>query len=252
MPAAKDGVGGEVQEFLGHTDATFGTAIAANYARDPTREFWNGRVAREYARPKFSDTSAYVMVRKPVSNEKISEWQKVEEPLVQDRDSRAAKTRARINVRRQRHLDFLAAAEQASGSKKSSTSPYQLSSSRRKEPASLDESTLESIQVDSKELENFQAKVFQQEVSDDDAKSEDDSTQNDQDGGTEDFIANYAAINVVNRPLFTRSWSLYADKSLLFEESIGLTPCGEIPATIPLPWCFFAERQTDAPTRAAF
>lgn len=120
----KDGAGfstNSVRQSLNHTNASRQRGVTDAYAGHPTREFYNARVDREYENlwgPKFADkttASANDFVNGPVTKAEIQEWQKVNEPDLEDPDSYTAKARARRNVRRIRHETFVATTQPVSG-----------------------------------------------------------------------------------------------------------------------------------------
>ncbi|KAK9360140.1 hypothetical protein V1504DRAFT_484206, partial [Lipomyces starkeyi] len=74
----------EVRQSLGHHNKAFQRGINEGYAGSPMREFYNDRAKREFVHPwgaKFSEQSALELIKSPVTEEEIRDWQDRNEPL---------------------------------------------------------------------------------------------------------------------------------------------------------------------------
>lgn len=113
LPSASNGAGfvsNEIRQALGHGNAPFSHGITQAYVGCETREFYNNRAERQYINPwtpKFSVTSAMDIMKAPISNEEIRQWQSIHEPLNKHHDSHEARVRARDHVWRERHVAFV-------------------------------------------------------------------------------------------------------------------------------------------------
>lgn len=117
LPVSEQGHGyvtSQVRQSLGHSERTFQGGTTELYTGNPTREVYNEIAKNEHVSKygaKFSQTSALQIVKAPVTNEEIAEYQRQHEPDTEEPRSKLAMERARRNIRRQRHQVFLKAAE---------------------------------------------------------------------------------------------------------------------------------------------
>jgi hypothetical protein len=103
-----------VRQTMGHTHESMTRGVTEMYAGKHTQETYNLRAAAQYVPRwglKFSETSAIVAVKSPVSDDEIARWQQLNEPDATDHKTRKARERARNAIRAERHREFVATAE---------------------------------------------------------------------------------------------------------------------------------------------
>ncbi|KAK9246717.1 hypothetical protein V1506DRAFT_505362 [Lipomyces tetrasporus] len=111
----------QVRQSLGHSHSAFNRGTTDTYVGSPTREYYNDRAERQFVSrwgPKFSETSAFNIVKQSVTDEEIREWQQLNEPSIVDPDSINSRRRARDNIRRERVASFVRTAEPDTKKKK--------------------------------------------------------------------------------------------------------------------------------------
>jgi len=115
LPAPKDGSGFTTTKLDSPLaippTSSYSKGITQEYVGAPTRNFYNDRADREFQHPfgpEFSETGAYDLIKKRVSEQELQQWQQLNEPTEDDRTSRNARDRAKSGVRQQRHQNFIA------------------------------------------------------------------------------------------------------------------------------------------------
>ncbi|KAF8854058.1 hypothetical protein BDZ45DRAFT_806147 [Acephala macrosclerotiorum] len=120
-------VDGTVRQTMSHAPVTLMNGTTEMYTGVHTRETYNDRAAAQYTHPwgaKFSEESALDVVKAPVSEDEIAEWQRLNEPDATDHTTQKARARAREAIRAERHRHFIdtAAPERKSTAKKGALS----------------------------------------------------------------------------------------------------------------------------------
>jgi hypothetical protein len=86
------------------------SGVTEQYVGSHTRETYNDRAASQFQTSwgaKFSETSAFDLIKAPVTDEEIRQWREVNEPNITDADSQNARRRAQNGVRRDRQAAFI-------------------------------------------------------------------------------------------------------------------------------------------------
>ena len=251
------------RQTMGHAAATLSRGLTEMYVGKHTRETYNARAAVQYVPrwgAKFSEASAIVAVKRPVSDDEIAQWQQLNEPDATDHSSRNARERARNAIRLERHRDFVATAapekknpgtkdvlsEQLPtrpvSSKELATPIHPKITSAREENSYIDprlaeEDDLNSINVDSADLNTLLTQVLVtknpegHDIDEDDidgastamaiqALLGDDDPAEQESRNKYDFIHHYSRINVVNCVRFADQWARY-QKGVAYADSIG-------------------------------
>ncbi|KAK9372787.1 uncharacterized protein V1513DRAFT_466306 [Lipomyces chichibuensis] len=254
----------EVRQSLGHHNKAFQRGITEGYAGSPMREFYNDRAKREFVHPwgaKFSEQSALELIKSPVTEEEIRDWQDRNEPLEGDRNSRSARRRAQYNVRRERQEEFIKTAtpETTKRSRSSKTEATPLSQKSTSEvnviasfvgshqerqssttvsaidPRLLDGDVLDDSCVDTNQFERLDSQLFGKATSHgpDQQQTDFDSVALFEEQRMEsssadkvqitasEFVSAYSNINVVSNHEFAKAWPSYLNGKTSFAEGIG-------------------------------